>query len=41
MALFEILLAVLTQELADAGGDILADALSAVSELLTTEELPT
>lgn len=30
---------VLTQELADAGGDALADALNAVSELLTTEEL--
>ena len=30
---------VLTQELADAGGDTLADALNAVSALLTTEEL--
>jgi osmoprotectant transport system substrate-binding protein len=30
---------VLTQELADAGGDSLATALNAVSELLTTEEL--
>ena len=30
---------VLTQELADAGGDDLADTLNAVSELLTTEEL--
>jgi osmoprotectant transport system substrate-binding protein len=30
---------ILTQELADAGGDALADALNAVSELLTTEEL--
>lgn len=30
---------VLTQELADAGGDTLASALNAVSELLTTEEL--
>ena len=30
---------VLTQELADAGGAALADALNAVSELLTTEEL--
>ena len=30
---------VLTQELADAGGDALASALNAVSELLTTEEL--
>lgn len=30
---------VLTQELADAGGDDLANALNAVSELLTTEEL--
>jgi len=32
---------VLTQELADAGGDDLANALNAVSELLTTEELTT
>ena len=32
-------LPVLTQELADAGGDTLASALNAVSELLTTEEL--
>jgi osmoprotectant transport system substrate-binding protein len=32
-------LPVLTQELADAGGDDLASALNAVSELLTTEEL--
>ena len=30
---------VLTQELADAGGDLLADTLNAVSELLTTEVL--
>lgn len=30
---------VLTQELADAGGETLANALNAVSELLTTEEL--
>jgi len=30
---------ILTQELADAGGDDLASALNAVSELLTTEEL--
>lgn len=30
---------ILTQELADAGGTTLADALNAVSELLTTEEL--
>lgn len=30
---------ILTQELADAGGDDLANALNAVSELLTTEEL--
>jgi osmoprotectant transport system substrate-binding protein len=30
---------VLTQELADAGGDTLASALNAVTELLTTEEL--
>ena len=30
---------VVTQELADAGGSTLADALNAVSELLTTEEL--
>ena len=30
---------VLTQDLADAGGDTLANALNAVSELLTTEEL--
>ena len=29
----------LTQELADAGGDTLATTLNAVSELLTTEEL--
>ena len=33
------LAAVLTQELADAGGDTLATTLNAVSELLTTEEL--
>ena len=30
---------VLTQELADAGGETLASALNAVSALLTTEEL--
>jgi len=33
------LLPVMTQELADAGGDTLANALNAVTELLTTEEL--
>lgn len=33
------LVPVLTQELADAGGDALASALNSVSELLTTEEL--
>ena len=39
MAPAQNLLPVMTQELADAGGDTLADALNAVSELLTTEEL--
>jgi osmoprotectant transport system substrate-binding protein len=39
MAPAQNLAPVLTQELADAGGDTLANALNAVSELLTTEEL--
>ncbi|HEX5039313.1 MAG TPA: glycine betaine ABC transporter substrate-binding protein [Candidatus Limnocylindria bacterium] len=39
MAPAQNLVPVLTQDLADAGGDTLADALNAVTELLTTEEL--
>jgi osmoprotectant transport system substrate-binding protein len=39
MAPAQNLVPVMTQELADAGGDTLADALNAVTELLTTEEL--
>jgi osmoprotectant transport system substrate-binding protein len=39
MAPAQNLVPVLTQELADAGGDTLADTLNAVSALLTTEEL--
>jgi osmoprotectant transport system substrate-binding protein len=41
MAPAQNLVPVLTQELADAGGDTLASALNAVTELLTTEELTT
>jgi len=39
MAPAQNLLPVMTQDLADAGGDTLANALNAVTELLTTEEL--
>jgi osmoprotectant transport system substrate-binding protein len=39
MAPAQNLVPVMTQELADAGGDTLANALNAVTELLTTEEL--
>ena len=39
MAPAQNLVPVMTQELADAGGDTLADTLNAVTELLTTEEL--
>jgi osmoprotectant transport system substrate-binding protein len=41
MAPAQNLVPVLTQELADAGGETLASALNAVTELLTTEELTT